>query len=501
MLLFCVVILLLNGKLTSSIMDSVNPTETSQDYALSQIHMMPLLQLKERAVENLHSYAMVLAKRLTYIKLLITQLVEFLKPSNGFNPFLKLKVSRQLHFDWPSAVVFLKNKAGLNEIRKSQRLRPMMPTIIAYNEALYAIHRLQSTYKLEPAEMSIGFFRGKQYRCKKWSSIECLMIGSVYYLDEKFLNSERWFQLALEKYNQHPNPRQLEIFGWTSAIIVKLLMKSAHSSGRYKAALEYAEKGLSLEPNLTNWHQISRLKILSKLPEVIKPEEAYPHIFKTTCSMEYKPKYLKCRYIRSSSFLSLAPMQMEELNIDPPIYIYHNLVTDEEISLLKNLSNPHLKRSQFYSEGTHKVIEDFSNLRTCKSMRLKDEGGHSLLSRLNRRVTDATGLSVKEAEMLQISNYGIGGHLFEHQDFTNSLESAFWNSGNRIITAFNVEQGGETVFPHLRLRVATKKGSLLVWNNLLLDGSTDSRVLHISCPVLFGDKWSKILLYFQRLFL
>ncbi|XP_037720523.1 prolyl 4-hydroxylase subunit alpha-1-like isoform X3 [Drosophila subpulchrella] len=53
----------------------------------------------------------------------------------------------------------------------------------------------------------------------------------------------------------------------------------------------------------------------------------------------------------------------------------------------------------------------------------------------------------------------------------------------------DVELGGETVFPFLDLRVPAQKGSLVVWYNLFLNGTSDWRVVHISCPILMGDKW------------
>ncbi|XP_016975120.2 prolyl 4-hydroxylase subunit alpha-2-like [Drosophila rhopaloa] len=456
--------------------------------------MLPLLSLKEKAVRILQNYADDLRKRLSHIKLAINQLENLLKTNHSSNSFYTFKLTRQLYFDWQNWLHFLKEKHGFEEITNLQNLRENMPTKIDYNEALYGMYRLQSTYRLDPAEMSIGLLRGKQYRCKKFGVLEYLMMGSVFYLDEKFQGAERWFKLALENYNNESNSKKFDIFGLSNEFILKLLMKAAQSSGRYKAALEYANKAQNLNQSQTFWHQqIPRLKKLSSIPEVLKPEKPNHFLFKPACRMEYPAKkYLRCHLLHYSPFLQLAPIKMEELNLDPPINIYHNLIHNEEIVLLKTLSNPHLKRSMFFTSA-NEVIEDFSNLRTCKTMRLKDNAHHNLMKNLNQRVMDATGLDVKDSEELQISNYGIGGHLYEHQDSAQSTNSSFWKYGNRIITALyylsDVEQGGETVFPYLDLRVHTQKGSLLVWYNLLLNGTCDWRVTHVSCPILKGDKW------------
>ncbi|XP_017058869.1 prolyl 4-hydroxylase subunit alpha-2-like [Drosophila ficusphila] len=455
---------------------------------------MPLLALKEQAVKTLRNYVLVLTNRLSQIKLFINQLEELLKSKRFVNPFLTFKVHRMLYLDCKKWLNVLKEKQGLKEIAHLQGLRHNMPTKIDYEEAIFGMNRLQSTYKLDPAEMSVGFLRGKQYRCKKLSYLDCLTIGYGDDLEKKFQSAERWFKLALQKYYSEPKSRALKIFGWSDDIILRLLMKATQSSGRYKDALQYAKKGLSLGYSQTHWQdQVSRLKNLSSKPEVLKPEEPNQFLFKPACLMEYPAKSnLHCRLLRSTPFLQLAPIKAEELSLDPSINIYHNLIDDREIALLKNLSNPHLSRSKFYTyEG--KVVVDFSNLRTCKTMRLKDNVDHKLMKNLNQRIMDATGLSMAESEELQISNYGIGGHLYEHEDASRSSGGSFWKSGHRIITALyylsDVEQGGETVFPFVGIRVRTQKGSLLVWNNLVLNGTSDWRSVHISCPILMGDKW------------
>lgn len=89
---------------------------------------------------------------------------QLLEPEDLLNPFKSFKLARHLYFDCKKWLRFLKEKIGSKEILKAQSLRPRMPSLTDYNEALYAIYRLQSTYHLDPAEMSEGLLRGKQYR-------------------------------------------------------------------------------------------------------------------------------------------------------------------------------------------------------------------------------------------------------------------------------------------------------------------------------------------------
>ncbi|XP_037720522.1 prolyl 4-hydroxylase subunit alpha-2-like isoform X2 [Drosophila subpulchrella] len=411
----CVLICLLNGVALSTKKEE-KLSIVSHGYAISQAHMLPLLSLREEATRNLRNYATVLTKRLTQVKLAIKQLEALVKSKPSSNTLLTFKQTRIFYIDWRKWLSFVKEKHGYEEISKLQSLRHIMPTKIDYDEALYGIYRLQSTYRLDPAEMSVGLLRGRKYRCKKFHAVDCLMIGSVYYLNEDFQDAERWFQLALEKYHSDPNSKQFDIFGWSDDFILKLLMKAAQSSGRFKAALEYAEQALVIDRSHSFWQQqVPRLKNLSLTPEHPKREKISKYLFKPACRMEFPAKkYLRCHLLFSSPFLQLAPIKVEELNLDPPINIYHNLIHNEEIFWIKTLSNPHLKRSTIFS-SSKQPIEDFSNIRTSKTMHLNDDA-HKLIKNLNQRVMDATGLSVMESEDLQISNYGIGGHFSEHQD-------------------------------------------------------------------------------------
>jgi prolyl 4-hydroxylase len=53
----------------------------------------------------------------------------------------------------------------------------------------------------------------------------------------------------------------------------------------------------------------------------------------------------------------------------------------------------------------------------------------------------------------------------------------------------DVEKGGATVFPYLKLRVKPKKGSAVFWYNLKHSGHNEPYTLHSGCPVLLGSKW------------
>ena len=100
-------------------------------------------------------------------------------------------------------------------------------------------------------------------------------------------------------------------------------------------------------------------------------------------------------------------------------------------------------------------------------------------------------------------NYGLGGYISPHADEDRLKKHGpwagkgpgygKWSDDSRIITfmlyASDVISGGHTVFPQLGLSVKPIKGSAMYWFNVGPRMNLDSRLLHLGCPVLFGNKW------------
>ena len=205
---------------------------------------------------------------------------------------------------------------------------------------------------------------------------------------------------------------------------------------------------------------------------------------------------LKCKYVTNkSAFLKIGPLKMEEVYPSPYIVIYHDVIYEKEMEVVKKLAKPRFRRAtvQNYKTGELEV----ATYRISKSAWLKDEE-HKYIRDIGARVEDMTGLSMLTAEELQVVNYGIGGHYEPHFDFARKEEVNAFKSlgtGNRIATVLfymsDVEQGGATVFPSLKLSLWPKKGTAAFWWNLHASGVGDMRTRHAACPVLAGSKWGK----------
>lgn len=50
---------------------------------------------------------------------------------------------------------------------------------------------------------------------------------------------------------------------------------------------------------------------------------------------------LKCRYVyNKSSFIKIAPLKMEEASLKPYIVVYHDVLYDSEIEVIKTMAKP-----------------------------------------------------------------------------------------------------------------------------------------------------------------
>jgi len=116
---------------------------------------------------------------------------------------------------------------------------------------------------------------------------------------------------------------------------------------------------------------------------------------------------------------------------------------------------------------------------------------------IDEAIADLLGITPANGETMQGQRYAPGQLFRAHHDYFHEYES-YWpkmraSGGQRTWTAMiylnDVEEGGATWFPLAGIRVAPKRGLLLAWNNMGLDGSPNTRTVHEGMPVLAGVKY------------
>ena len=205
-------------------------------------------------------------------------------------------------------------------------------------------------------------------------------------------------------------------------------------------------------------------------------------------------KDLKCFYAHNNSpWLRLAPIKVDMQNHEPYVAVLRELMYTHECDGITNYLGSYLGSPP----GRMKAKGGGKNDWTMKNV-WPDEDSYPALEKMTRRVQHITGLlsssKLRESDNFMCGNYGIGGHYGVHPDYHKY--SAPSDNINRVSTVLSVldepKAGGATVWPFLGVNVFPEKGSSIWWFNTKSDSVPDLETKHAACPVLLGQKWSKL---------
>ncbi|XP_065087046.1 prolyl 4-hydroxylase subunit alpha-1-like [Ochlerotatus camptorhynchus] len=439
--------------------------------------------------------------------------------SNPVNAFL---LTKRLTTDWREIENLMSYDVGSEFLVNVTNYRDVLkfPSDEDLNGAAVALMRLQDTYKLDTASVARGELNGIQYSTEMTAG-DCFELGRQTYLNGDYYHTVLWMREAMDRLSHEVNRTT------TKADVLEYLAFSTFKQGNVQTALVMTNELLELVPDHERavGNKVYYEKELEKeaqqkafrgddgsedVPVDTTTQirtESNPHVYDTSERKLYEQlcrgeagravadtSKLKCRYVTNkSAFLKIAPLKLEEANLKPYIVVYHEVISDAEIELVKRLAKPRFRRAtvQNYKTGELEV----ANYRISKSAWLKDQE-HPYIKAIGQRVEDMTGLTMTTAEELQVVNYGIGGHYEPHFDFARREETNAFKSlgtGNRIATVLfymtDIAQGGATVFPSIRVALQPKKGTAAFWFNLHASGQGDYSTRHAACPVLTGTKW------------
>jgi prolyl 4-hydroxylase len=130
-------------------------------------------------------------------------------------------------------------------------------------------------------------------------------------------------------------------------------------------------------------------------------------------------KSLKCWYSHQDSpWLLLQPVKVEQLNQNPYIVMFHHLLTDRESDEVREMAAPLLQRAKVQTDSNKS--DEISGTRTSQTAWFSTES-REIVDRINKRVAAVTGLSTdmndSHSELMQVANYGMGGHYTPHYDY------------------------------------------------------------------------------------
>lgn len=126
---------------------------------------------------------------------------------------------------------------------------------------------------------------------------------------------------------------------------------------------------------------------------------------------------------------------------------------------------------------------------------------NSMLRQIEMRLQRLFALEIANLEYWQATNYS------RHGKFDYHLDAGYWGAhyaGERILTFLlylnTPLKGGGTHFRALDIKVESKAGRLLVWENLFPNGNCNHRMIHSATPVLSGKKTTLVTWQRQKRF-
>ncbi|GAB1295134.1 Prolyl 4-hydroxylase subunit alpha-1 [Apodemus speciosus] len=434
------------------------------------------------------------------------------------HPVNAFKLMKRLNTEWSELESLILKDMSDGFISNLTIQRQYFPNDEDQVGAAKALFRLQDTYNLDTNTISKGNLPGVQHK-SFLTAEDCFELGKVAYTEADYYHTELWMDQALVQLEEG------EASTVDKVSVLDYLSYAVYQQGDLDKALLLTKKLLELDPEhqRANGNLIYFEYIMSKEKDANKSTSGDQSDQKTTpkkkgIAVDYLPerrkyemlcrgegvkmtprrqKRLFCRYHdgnRNPKFI-LAPAKQEDEWDKPRIIRFHDIISDAEIEIVKDLAKPRqkLSRATVHDPETGKLTT--AQYRVSKSAWLS---GYEdpVVSRINMRIQDLTGLDVSTAEELQVANYGVGGQYEPHFDFARKDEpDAFreLGTGNRIATWLfymsDVSAGGATVFPEVGASVWPKKGTAVFWYNLFASGEGDYSTRHAACPVLVGNKW------------
>lgn len=189
--------------------------------------------------------------------------------------------------------------------------------------------------------------------------------------------------------------------------------------------------------------------------------------------------------------------KLEVLHRKPLIFTVDNFLTEEECNLIIEKCRSKMERALIGTGENAKVSE----IRTGSSYfwkYLEDEDGFQIFKKITM-LLNKPGRNFDP--FFQVINYGVGEEYKSHVDPSperNRVEGIKHRKLTCLFYLNDVEDGGETEFPKLNLRVKPMRGRMIYFDNYKKDGSINYETLHRSMPILSGEKWAFNLWYHYK---
>ena len=209
------------------------------------------------------------------------------------------------------------------------------------------------------------------------------------------------------------------------------------------------------------------------------------------CNFNQKPKNIDYLKFYNNPITKLATSVN---NPHAQIYYIDNFLQTIDCQLISGYIEQKAERATLHKAGgkDERIISD---QRTSKETFLP-YSQHSYFKYIDQQLSKVMCLNPFLGEIIHGQKYEIGEYYKEHgdyfregEDFNTYCEWMGQRSWTTMIYLNDVEEGGETHFPLLNLKLKPKEGTLLAWNNLQKDGTPNENTKHEALPPKSGKKY------------
>ncbi|NXY91239.1 P4HA1 hydroxylase, partial [Alcedo cyanopectus] len=317
--------------------------------------------------------------------------------------------------------------------------------------AAKALLRLQDTYNLDTDTLSRGNLPGVKHK-SFLTAEDCFELGKIAYTEADYYHTELWMEQALKQLDEG------EVSSADKVYILDYLSYAVYQQGDLGKAMMLTKRLLELDPEhqRANGNMKYFEYIMAKEKEAnkssaasedeteketeVKKKDYLPERrkYEMLCRGEglkmtpRRQKRLFCRYYdgnRNPRYI-LGPVKQEDEWDRPRIVRFLDIISDQEIETVKELAKPRLSRATVHDPETGKLTT--AHYRVSKSAWLS--GYESpVVSRINTRIQDLTGLDVSTAEELQVNWWQTEAQPAQGQkDEPDAFKEL--GTGNRIAT-------------------------------------------------------------------
>ncbi|XP_026811721.1 prolyl 4-hydroxylase subunit alpha-2-like [Rhopalosiphum maidis] len=476
--------------------------EAGQKWHTSQIALTKLYDLQNDHFNVFNKYLDLEEKRLEELKDHVAAVYERCHHQKTNRAFLHnhldvIKLMKQMHQHFLKIKDLIKNKLSMEALREIDEHKDLSGNHILL--VYQAMRRLQRFYAIPASDMSEGRFNNKIIG-DKMDACECYVMAKYCSEENDMYGVIDWAVEAYYKWKSDGQPECVD-----PEILNFYIMSSSVFTGFDLMSIIHINGSSNLQKDTDKFLRYYHL-IKNELFELDKEKtlavfEIYNNLKRKQFEKEFRhsckygvsrtiTKHLKCRYQTKNSFYRiLMPFKEEDINSEPFIKIYHDVLYENEISKIKYIVSGNMSDARIQTKNNSS--EEKSRLGQATWINSNDSVEY--FDSLNNRIETFTGFTTKTAELYQIVNYGLGGHYLPHFDPFHK-GTVIEKFGNRFVTVLfylsDVQNEGYTSFPMLNIIIPVEKGSALVWYNLnMSNGKLNFATLHGSCPLLKGNKW------------